>query len=94
MAMYHEPEYPVLTSLDFAAVILYKDRSLAMHPIPNLKYQVPVFMNRSDSVSELHPKTPDSLSSPSKLTGQWWSYSNLLPHEHLNKRGARIVQSL
>jgi hypothetical protein len=42
--------------LDFATVVFfYSARSSALHPNPNLKDQVSVFVSPSDTASQLHP---------------------------------------
>jgi hypothetical protein len=40
-----ELDHPVFTSLDFATINVYRARSPALRPTPNLKDQVPVFMS-------------------------------------------------
>jgi hypothetical protein len=51
--------HPVLISLEFATIFLYRARSSALHPTPNLEDQVFVFMSPSDWVGQLYPQAPD-----------------------------------
>jgi hypothetical protein len=51
----------VFSSLDLATIFFYRVRLSALHPIPNLEYQVSAFMSLSDSVAQLYPQAPGSI---------------------------------
>jgi hypothetical protein len=58
----------------------YRARLSALHPTPNLEYQVPLFMSPRDRVAQLHPQAPGSLFVAFfRLTELLWKYSNPPP---------------
>jgi hypothetical protein len=52
---------PVFTSLDFATLIIYRAKSSALRPNPNLEGQVPVFISPMNRVAQLYPQALSSL---------------------------------
>jgi hypothetical protein len=62
-----ELERLVFSPFDFASIFLFQEqgRETCIHPPPNMKDEVSVFLSPSDRATQLYSLTPSSLSSPS-----------------------------
>jgi hypothetical protein len=74
--------HPVFISLDFARIFSFcKARSLALHPPPNLKDQVPVFISTWNRVAQLYSQALGS-----RLVALYGSQGGILMRLHMAHR--------
>jgi hypothetical protein len=83
--------HPVFTSLNFVTIILYRARSSALHPTPNLEDQVSYSCTPVTGWPSYTPWQRVPFHCLLRLIRLWWRYSNLPPHEKSSTSGILIL---